>query len=88
MLAEQLGGTRYRKQLGGFGDEVRELTFSPTGHTLATASADGTVALWDVTDPARAARLGQPLATGSSWSTTMTFSPNGPSSPSRTPATP
>ena len=77
VLAEQLDSTRYRKQLGGFDDDIQKLTFSPDGHTLAAASADGAVVLWDVTDPARPARLGSPLAAHSSWTTAVTFSRNG-----------
>ena len=34
------------------------MAFTPDGRTLATASADRTVLLWDVTDPARPRRLG------------------------------
>ena len=32
------------------------VAFAPDGHTLATASDDQTVLLWDVTDPARPRR--------------------------------
>ena len=37
------------------------VAFAPDGHTLATASDDSTVLLWDVTDPARPRRSGDPL---------------------------
>ena len=37
------------------------VAFAPDGHTLATASGDKTVLLWDVTDPTRPRRLGDPL---------------------------
>ena len=37
------------------------MAFAPYGHTLATASDDQTVLLWDLTDPTRPRRLGDPL---------------------------
>ena len=43
---------------------VYSVAFSPDGHTLASGNADGTVGLWDVTDPARPRPLGQPLPSG------------------------
>ena len=60
------------------------MAFSPDGRTLAAAGADGTVWLWNVTDPARPARLGQPLAGPTDTVTSVTnavssvvFSPDG-----------
>jgi WD40 repeat protein len=52
-------------------------TFSPDGHTLATASYDRTVRLWDVTDPTRPKPLGKPLTGHTSWVSTAVFSPDG-----------
>ena len=37
------------------------MAFSPDGRTLAAGSADGTIWLWNVTDPAHATPIGQPL---------------------------
>jgi len=37
------------------------VAFAADGRTLATASFDGTVLLWDLTDPAPPRRLGDPL---------------------------
>ncbi|MEV8437971.1 TIR domain-containing protein [Actinosynnema sp. NPDC051121] len=43
------------------GRTVRDVTFSPDGGTLATASDDHTVVLWDVTAPAAPRPIGLPL---------------------------
>ena len=42
--------------LTGHTGTVNAVAFAPDGHTLATASVDNTVLLWDVTDPARPGR--------------------------------
>ena len=51
--------------------------YSPDGRTLATASAGKAVQLWDLSDPARARRLGPPLTAGSGWISSAVFSPDG-----------
>jgi WD40 repeat protein len=53
------------------------VAFSPDGHTLATASHDRTVRLWDVTDPTRPTPLGEPLTGHTVTVTEVAFSPNG-----------
>jgi WD40 repeat protein len=53
------------------------VAFSPDGRTLASGSDDHTIWLWNVTDPAHPAPLGQPLQghTDTVWS--VAFSPDG-----------
>ena len=59
------------------GEAQYSVAFAPDGTTLATAGADGTVILWDLTDPAQPRRLGPPLTghTGTVYS--VAFAPDG-----------
>ncbi len=56
---------------------VWSVAFSPDGHTLAAGSADGTVWLWNVTDPAHVTQLGRPLTGPGSIVRSVAFSPDG-----------
>jgi WD40 repeat protein/transcriptional regulator with XRE-family HTH domain len=55
---------------------VNSVAYSPSGHTLASGSADGAIRLWDATDPARPRLLGSTPASATSvnW---IAFSPGG-----------
>ena len=56
---------------------VNSVAFSPGGHMLATGSADGTIRLWDVADPAHPRPLGQPPTGNSAFVNSVAFSPGG-----------
>ncbi|GIM93712.1 nSTAND1 domain-containing NTPase [Paractinoplanes toevensis] len=61
-LARILTSTRFAGTADGHRDEVTAVSFSSDGRTMATASADRTVLLWDITgnaSPLRTARLDQ-----------------------------
>jgi WD40 repeat protein len=53
------------------------VAFSPGGRTLASSSLDGTVRLWDLTDPAHPRPLGQPLTGSTAAVASVAFSPGG-----------
>jgi WD40 repeat protein len=55
---------------------VRAVVFTSDGHTLATASDDATVILWDVSDLDRPRRLGDPL-THAAAVRSLAFTPDG-----------
>ena len=57
--------------------DVFAVAFSPDDRLLATAAADGTVRLWDISDPARPRQLGQPLTRLADAVYQVTFSPDG-----------
>ena len=65
------------RALVGPTDKVQSVAFSPDGHTLAAASTDRRVYLWDVTEPDAPAPLGQPLTGPGDWVSSVAFSPDG-----------
>jgi WD40 repeat protein len=58
---------------------VFSIAFSPDSATLAAASADGTIRLWDVANPAQATQDGAPLVTPgtATYPDSVAFSPDG-----------
>jgi WD40 repeat protein len=56
---------------------VTSVAFAPDGRTLATASGDRTVILWDLTDPAQPRRIGLPLTGHTAGVTSVAFAPDG-----------
>ncbi|MBV9143916.1 MAG: helix-turn-helix domain-containing protein [Pseudonocardiales bacterium] len=63
--------------LSGHTDSVFSVAFSPDGHTLASASGDHTVRLWNLTDPTHPTPLGPPLTGHTSTIYSVAFSPDG-----------
>jgi len=60
-VLERTPPRRLGSPLTGHTGYIRAIAFAPDGHTLATASQDRIVRLWDVTDPARPKGYDQPL---------------------------
>ena len=75
-LANSLIATRYAGTLSGHRLSVNSVAFSKDGRTLATASDDQTVRLWDLSAWARPVQLGQPLTGHHGKVTSVAFSPD------------
>ncbi|HKR48451.1 MAG TPA: TIR domain-containing protein [Pseudonocardiaceae bacterium] len=71
------GNATLSTTLTGHTGTVYSVVFSPDGHTLATGSDDGTVRLWNVSDPAHPTPLGQPLTGHTNGVLSVAFSPDG-----------
>jgi WD40 repeat protein len=56
---------------------VRAVAFALDGHTLATAGVDGTMSLWDTTNPAAPDQVGSLLADGTRSVSALAFAPDG-----------
>ncbi|CCH27940.1 WD40 repeat domain-containing protein [Actinosynnema sp. NPDC047251] len=70
-------GTPLATQLVGHEGAVYLTSFSRDGNTLATASYDSTVRLWDLRDRDNPRPLGPPLRGHRSWVSSAVFSPDG-----------
>ncbi len=77
LLRALQGQPRLRALLPGHTDWVYRVAFSPDGATLASGDADGTVRLWDVSDPRAPKALGEPLTGHTDLVMSVAFSPDG-----------
>jgi WD40 repeat protein len=53
------------------------VAFSPDGHILAVSGADGTIWLWNATNPGHLTQIGHPLTGPSGGVFSVAFSPDG-----------
>jgi WD40 repeat protein len=68
---------RGHRPIAGHRGEVTSVAFAPDGHTLATASDDGTAILWDLANPIQPRPRGQPLTGHHSLVSSVAFADGG-----------
>jgi len=76
-LIQSLLATRYTATLAAHSSWVESVAFAPDGRILVTGSEDDTAIVWDLSDPARPRRLGQPLTGHTDDVSSVAFAPDG-----------
>jgi WD40 repeat protein len=66
-----------RIRLLGQNDQTNAIAFTPSGQTLATPGVDSTIMVWDVSDPGKPYRLGNPTTGHLDSVSAVAFSPDG-----------